>query len=128
MIAVLAEKVVMKTMKKLSQLLLGIRGNSEEQTGEPLGSMYRQLLTIAWPAALEGLLLQVSPRKNRKTPAAQNSQPDVASGLSLTVIFRITTAANSSSRRIAAGISSFRYFRIKFKIMVMAGFLKIKYK
>ena len=47
-------------MKKLLNLLIGLRGVEETQTeGEPLGSLYGKLLTIAWPAALEGLLLSL---------------------------------------------------------------------
>lgn len=42
---------------KLAGFLLGFKRDRDEGDTETLGSMYGRLLTIAWPAALEGLLL-----------------------------------------------------------------------
>ena len=47
----------MEFSNKFSNLLLGFRYTRDEGDQEPLGSMYKKVLQIAWPAALEGLLL-----------------------------------------------------------------------
>ena len=47
----------MEFKNKLANLLFGFKYNRDEGESESIGSMYRSVLSIAWPAALEGLLL-----------------------------------------------------------------------
>lgn len=47
----------MEFSNKFTSLLLGFKYTRDEGDAEPLGSMYKKVLQIAWPAALEGLLL-----------------------------------------------------------------------
>ncbi len=42
---------------KILDLLFGFKREKDENDDEKLGSMYKRVLSIAWPAALEGLLL-----------------------------------------------------------------------
>ena len=47
----------MEFQNKFANLLLSFRYTRDEGDQESLGSMYKKVLQIAWPAALEGLLL-----------------------------------------------------------------------
>ena len=47
----------MEFSNKFTSLFLGFKYTRDEGDTEPLGSMYKKVLQIAWPAALEGLLL-----------------------------------------------------------------------
>ena len=42
---------------KLMQLLFGFKRELDENDTDSMGTMYKKVLTIAWPAALEGLLM-----------------------------------------------------------------------
>ena len=46
--------------EKLLRLFFGVKGSEQlEQDQDSLGGMYRRVLSIAWPAALEGLLMSL---------------------------------------------------------------------
>ena len=48
---------IMEYRNKFANLLFSVKRTRDEGDQEPLSSMYKKLLMIAWPAALEGLLL-----------------------------------------------------------------------
>ena len=49
----------MKQKKSILNLFFGVKRTYDEGDTEPLSSMYKKLLAITWPAALEGLLLSL---------------------------------------------------------------------
>ena len=49
----------MEFKSKILRLLFGIKRERDENDTEPLSALYKKVLAIAWPSALEGLLLSL---------------------------------------------------------------------
>ena len=53
------DELGLSALSELGNMVLGFKRKKDEGDTEHLDSMYKKLLIIAWPAALEGMLLSL---------------------------------------------------------------------